>query len=67
MRIEIDRGRCENHGMCEVVAPEYFALDDDGILVVLAEEVPDTDEAHVQDAALACPVAALKLVESQED
>jgi ferredoxin len=61
MRIEVDTNRCEGHGMCEVVAPEYFALDDDGKLTVLEETVSDTDQAHVQDAAYACPVAALKL------
>jgi ferredoxin len=61
MRIEIDWNRCEGHGMCEVVAPEYFALDDDGNLTVFAEDVADRDEAHVRDAAMACPVAALRL------
>ncbi|MGV0037097.1 ferredoxin [Mycobacterium colombiense] len=61
MRIEVDRDRCEGHGMCEVVAPEYFALDDDGDLTVLVEEVAEGDQDQVSDAALACPVAALKL------
>jgi ferredoxin len=63
VRIEVDRNRCEGHGMCEVVAPEFFALDDDGNLIVLAEEVPESDEAPVRDAAVACPVAALKLIQ----
>ena len=62
MRIEVDFNRCEGHGMCEVVAPEYFALDDDGKLIILEEAVSETDHAHVQDAAYACPVAALKLI-----
>lgn len=61
MRIDVDRNRCEGHGMCEVVAPEYFALDDDGNLTVLEEEVSESDEPNLQDAAYACPVAALKL------
>lgn len=61
MRIEVDTNRCEGHGMCEVVAPEYFALDDDGKLIVLEESVSDADHALVHDAAFACPVAALKL------
>lgn len=61
MKIELDRKRCEGHGMCEVVAPDYFALDDDGNLTILAEDVLAGDEAQVSDAAMACPVAALKL------
>ncbi len=61
MRIEVDHDRCEGHGMCEVAAPEYLAVDDDGNVTVLAEEVADGDEAQVSEAALACPVAAVKL------
>jgi ferredoxin len=61
MRIEVDLNRCEGHGMCEVVAPEFFALDDEGKLTVLTDDVTPSDEAHVRDAVLACPVAALKL------
>jgi len=47
--------------MCEVVAPEFFSLDDDGSLTVHSDGVAPTDESLVQDAVLACPVAALKL------
>jgi len=61
MRIDVDRNRCEGHGMCEVVAPEFFSLDDDGSLTVHSDGVAPTDESLVQDAVLACPVAALKL------
>jgi ferredoxin len=64
VKIEIDRDRCEGHGMCEVVAPEYFSLDDDGNLTVLKEEVSDRDEALVRDALQVCPVAALRLVDT---
>lgn len=61
MKIEVDRNRCEGHGMCEVAAPEYFALDADGKLMVLKEDASDGDEAKLQDAVLICPVAALRL------
>ncbi|CAJ1509980.1 ferredoxin [[Mycobacterium] burgundiense] len=61
MRIELDRDRCEGHGMCEATAPDYFSVDDDGNLTVLATEVSDGDEAVLESAVLACPVAALRL------
>ena len=61
MRIDLDRHRCEGHGMCEAAAPAYFSVDDDGGLTVLREDVPDSDEADVQAAALGCPVAAIRL------
>jgi ferredoxin len=61
VRIEVDRQRCEGHGMCEVVAPQYFALDEEGNLTVLAADVAADDEENVRDASMACPVAALRL------
>ena len=61
MRIEVDQGRCEGHALCEAVAPEFFSVDDDGKLTVSADEVTPLDQARVQDAVLACPVAALRV------
>jgi ferredoxin len=37
MRIVVDRGLCEGHGMCEAMAHEFFELDDDDVLHVLDE------------------------------
>ncbi|WP_063043400.1 ferredoxin [Nocardia pseudovaccinii] len=62
MRIEVDRNRCEGHAMCEAAAPEYFSVDDEGVLTILTEEVPDSDKAQAHGAVLSCPVAALKLL-----
>ncbi|WP_338889220.1 ferredoxin [Rhodococcus sovatensis] len=61
MKIELDRERCEGHGICEVAAPAFFSLDDDGDLTVLRDDVSDGDIPSVQAAALGCPVAALLL------
>lgn len=62
MRIEVDRDRCEGHGMCEVLAPDFFELDDDGEVVVLQSEVPAGAEPIVRGAVRGCPVASLRLV-----
>ena len=63
MRIELDRPRCEGHGLCEEAAPALMHLDDDGELVI---DVPEVEGAQAEAAAKAavrvCPVAALKLV-----
>ncbi|HEU4755153.1 MAG TPA: ferredoxin [Agromyces sp.] len=62
MRIEIDRPRCEGHGLCEEAAPDLMHLDDDGDLVI---DVPEFGEAALDRARAAvrvCPVAALRLV-----
>lgn len=64
MRIELDRPRCEGHGLCEEAAPGLMHLDEDGELVI---DVPDLDGADIElakAAARVCPVAALRLAES---
>lgn len=59
MRIHADLTRCEGHGMCAVVAPRVFALDDDATVVVLHEDVPDALVDEAGAGIDACPVAAL--------
>ncbi|AGS34052.1 hypothetical protein B841_02845 [Corynebacterium maris DSM 45190] len=61
-RIELDRPRCEGHGLCEEAAPQLMHLDDDGELIIDQPEVDDADLQAAQDAVRVCPVAALKLV-----
>lgn len=59
--VELDRGRCEGHGMCEEAAPELFRLDDDGELEVLSDEVGADLMRKAENAVRLCPVAALRL------
>lgn len=61
MRIVLDRDKCDGHGMCEAMAPEYFELDDDDRLTVLAESPPASEHATVHAAVQACPALALSL------
>lgn len=63
MRIELDRPRCEGHGLCEEEAPSLLHLDDEGELVLDRDEVGEgTPEAAAASAAVrVCPVAALRL------
>ena len=63
MRIELDRPRCEGHGLCEEAAPALMHLDDDGELVIDVPEVGgDQAVAAAKAAVRVCPVEALKLV-----
>ncbi|MFE4833386.1 ferredoxin [Arthrobacter sp. NPDC056691] len=62
MRIELDRPRCEGHGLCEEAAPALMHLDDGGELVIDSPEVAGTDLGAANAAVRVCPVAALKLV-----
>lgn len=61
-RIELDRPRCEGHGLCEEAAPDLMHLDDDGELIIDVEQPADDQLDAARDAVRVCPVAALKLV-----
>ncbi len=62
MRIEAEIGRCEGHGMCAHVAPEVYALDDEGEVVLLHPDVPPELAAKAEAGARACPIAVLKVI-----
>ncbi len=40
-----------------------FDQDDDGIVVVLVDDVPDTEQDNVRKAVQLCPSGALKLAD----
>lgn len=63
MKIQVDRDRCEGLGMCEAMASDFFALDDDDVMHVLEESPDESDRGHVHAAVQACPVLALSLVD----
>ena len=58
MRVEVDMAVCERYGHCVFEAPAVFELDDDGELHYVAEP-SDAELLRVQQAARACPVAAI--------
>ena len=53
--------KSQGNALCVGVAPQYFDVDDDGVVVVLRRELPHTDQALVEEAAKVCPVAALRI------
>lgn len=63
--IELDRPRCEGHGLCEEAAPELMHLDDADELVIDVPEVEGDQIPRAQAAVRVCPVAALRLLDAQ--
>jgi ferredoxin len=61
-RIEIDRTLCSGFGACADLAPEIFEVDDGGTASV---RVGESDDPRVLDAAAACPMAAINVIEIQ--
>ena len=63
MRVLADRGVCIGAGMCVMTAEAVFDQDDDAIVVVLTEDVPDEESERVRKAVELCPSGALRLAD----
>lgn len=63
MKVQADREVCIQAGNCVMVADAIFDQDDDGIVVVLVDEVGDDELDHVREAVKLCPSQALRLVD----
>lgn len=71
MKLSVDLNQCENHGQCTFVAPNQFALDDDGLLtfravaddVYVSPELTDDAAAEAGQAVDMCPMQAISLID----
>ena len=64
MRITVDPNRCEGQAVCVGLAPKVFELNDDDEMVrVVVDEVPEDLEKRARKAVDKCPMAALKIEE----
>ncbi|MBY0290488.1 MAG: ferredoxin [Mycobacteriaceae bacterium] len=61
MKVAADRDLCISAGNCVMSAPAVFDQDDDGIVVVLVDEIPDAELDHAREAVKLCPAEALRL------
>lgn len=59
MKVEVDLNLCESQAVCIGIAPSVFDIDGDGKLVILQSEPPESLRDSVEDAAAACPLAAI--------
>jgi ferredoxin len=61
MRIVIDHDRCMGHGQCELIAPELFKLDENGLVQLVMENPPEAMREKAEDAARRCPEAVIQI------
>ena len=61
MKVLADRDVCISAGNCVMAAGAVFDQDDDGIVVVLVDDVPEGEEEHVREAVKLCPSQALRV------
>jgi ferredoxin len=63
VKVQADREVCIQAGNCVMVADTLFDQDEDGIVVVLVDEVPESEEGRAREAVKLCPSQALKIVD----
>lgn len=63
MIVEADREVCISAGNCVMAADAVFDQDEDGIVVVLVDDVPEGEENHAREAVKLCPSQALRIVD----
>jgi sterol 14-demethylase len=66
VRIVVDRGLCQGHGVCESEAPELFEVSRKGDLTVLDERPAAEHRRRLELAVKYCPTHALTIVDEQE-
>ena len=60
-RVVAEHELCIQAGNCVMVASDVFDQDDDGIVVVLAEDVTGEQATRATEAVKLCPASALRL------
>ena len=61
MKVKADREVCIQAGNCVMVADTLFDQDDDGIVVVLVDDVPEEQQDKAREAVTLCPSQALSI------
>lgn len=64
LKVVIDKPACCGYGVCAEICPEVYKLDENGIVFIEDEFVPEGLEDRAREAADACPQAALAVVEA---
>ena len=62
--VKADLSACQGYANCIVAADDVFDLDDDGVVVLLRTEFPESDRVRMEEAVRVCPVSALAIEES---
>ena len=78
LRVEYNRGRCIGNGSCAAIAPDYFELKgkkaellnskhDGRETYSIEAEINETDANLITDAAIACPVNAIRVFDMEKN
>lgn len=60
-RVRVERELCLSAGCCTQIAPDVFALDTEGLAVVLS--IDEASDAELLEAESTCPAGAIRVTE----
>lgn len=50
---------CQGCTLCTLTCPDVFQMNDSGLAEAVVEDIPEGQEASVEEAAASCPAAAI--------
>jgi ferredoxin len=59
--LKADFKACQGYANCVIGAPDVYDIDDDGVVVLLKDDIPAEDLPRIEEAARSCPVSALTI------
>ena len=59
--LKADFGACQGYANCVDAAPDVYDIDDDGVVVLLKDEISEEERPRIEEAARSCPVKALSI------
>jgi ferredoxin len=64
--IIFDSSKCATIGLCELAAPDFFSIPDDGEgkMVVLQDTADASRRAELEQAAANCPTQSIQIVDA---
>jgi ferredoxin len=66
MKVIHTQGTCGGVEQCVELAPDYFTVDDDGLIRLVRSDIGEEDLARVAEAVDGCPTGALRLAKNTE-
>ena len=63
MKVAVDLDKCTGHGICESIADDVFAVQDNGLVIIDHHQAAEADRDRLQRAVIQCPAAALRLAD----
>jgi ferredoxin len=61
MKAKVNKDTCIGCGLCADICPAVFKMNDEGIAIVIVDEIPDAELANAKDAKDQCASEAITI------